>query len=271
MSNNDKLLRLLGVVTAEVDSSVLHAVADALDHLSYSGDTITRLSISDLAPNPASRDSLRQLLKLWVDAYPEVASASLAWAIRSACAANEYHRSSESLELVWTGPSHPTTHFRRTDQALYELIQEARKSILLTTFAAYKTPELDKALIAAVSRSVHVQMVVESSEISEGKILFGAFEGLRASIIDNASIYVWPMDKRPTDKHGKCGSLHAKCAVADQDTAFISSANLTGYALSLNMEMGILIKGGELPGQISNHFKSLVEEGILVAPSSKPS
>lgn len=29
--------------------------------------------------------------------------------------------------------------------------------------------------------------------------------------------------------------------------AFISSANLTEYALSLNMELGILVKGGNLP------------------------
>jgi phosphatidylserine/phosphatidylglycerophosphate/cardiolipin synthase-like enzyme len=33
--------------------------------------------------------------------------------------------------------------------------------------------------------------------------------------------------------------LHAKCAVADEAAAFISSANLTKYALNLNAQKGV--------------------------------
>jgi len=40
------------------------------------------------------------------------------------------------------------------------------------------------------------------------------------------------------------GSLHVKCAVADASVALISSANLTDYTMSLNMELGVLVKGG---------------------------
>lgn len=46
-------------------------------------------------------------------------------------------------------------------------------------------------------------------------------------------MYVWPLDKRPKDGAGRHGSLHAKCAVADEAAAFTSSANLTKYALNL--------------------------------------
>jgi len=43
----------------------------------------------------------------------------------------------------------------------------------------------------------------------------------------------------------------------------ISSANLTEYALSLNMEAGVLITGGEAPGKAERHLKRLAEMGVL--------
>jgi len=48
--------------------------------------------------------------------------------------------------------------------------------------------------------------------------------------------------------------LHAKLAVADGESLFISSANLTNAAMQLNMELGVLICGGELPAQVVKHF-----------------
>ena len=43
----------------------------------------------------------------------------------------------------------------------------------------------------------------------------------------------------------------------------ITSANLTEFALSLNMELGLLICGGELPGQVRQHFERLIGVGAL--------
>ena len=44
---------------------------------------------------------------------------------------------------------------------------------------------------------------------------------------------------------GRLGSLPAKVAVADGATLLISSANFTEYAMTLNMELGVLIRGSE--------------------------
>lgn len=63
------------------------------------------------------------------------------------------------------------------------------------------------------------------------------------------------------------GSLHAKCAIADKKHLFISSANLTEYALTLNMEMGLLVKSEDLARQVKEHIDSLIERGILVLAS----
>jgi phosphatidylserine/phosphatidylglycerophosphate/cardiolipin synthase-like enzyme len=73
-----------------------------------------------------------------------------------------------------------------------------------------------------------------------------------------------PPWQRPQNEQGHFGSLHVKCAVADDRTLFISSANLTEYALTLNMELGVLIQDGPLPADVNRHFEGLMEEGVLV-------
>jgi phosphatidylserine/phosphatidylglycerophosphate/cardiolipin synthase-like enzyme len=62
---------------------------------------------------------------------------------------------------------------------------------------------------------------------------------------------------------GKKGSLHVKCAVADGIRLYLSSANLTEFAMTLNMEMGILLEDKDLPFRIKNVFEDLISDGTL--------
>jgi cardiolipin synthase len=71
------------------------------------------------------------------------------------------------------------------------------------------------------------------------------------------------MAKRPKDSLGRYGSLHAKCAVVDSNLLFLSSANLTEFAFNLNMELGVLIKGGDPPRAVEMHFHALIATGCL--------
>jgi phosphatidylserine/phosphatidylglycerophosphate/cardiolipin synthase-like enzyme len=57
--------------------------------------------------------------------------------------------------------------------------------------------------------------------------------------------------------------MHAKAAVADCRVAFLSSANLTEAALERNMELGVLIRGGNLPVAIDRLIDALVESEEL--------
>jgi phosphatidylserine/phosphatidylglycerophosphate/cardiolipin synthase-like enzyme len=52
--------------------------------------------------------------------------------------------------------------------------------------------------------------------------------------------------------------------VADGHWLFLSSANLTEYAFTINMELGVLVTSGKLPGQVEEHFDRLVANGTLV-------
>ncbi|HUH39073.1 MAG TPA: phospholipase D-like domain-containing protein, partial [Spongiibacteraceae bacterium] len=60
------------------------------------------------------------------------------------------------------------------------------------------------------------------------------------------------------------GCVHAKVAVADDRLCFITSANLTSYAMEKNMEAGVLISGGEVPNLLGCHLKSLVEMKLIL-------
>jgi phosphatidylserine/phosphatidylglycerophosphate/cardiolipin synthase-like enzyme len=57
--------------------------------------------------------------------------------------------------------------------------------------------------------------------------------------------------------------MHIKAAVADSRVAFLTSANLTEAAFELNMELGVLICGGHIPGTIDRLVDSLLDSGAL--------
>lgn len=60
------------------------------------------------------------------------------------------------------------------------------------------------------------------------------------------------------------GALHVKCAVVDDEAAMISSAYLTEHAMNLNMELELLVRGGELPRSLAGHLRSLIQSRVLV-------
>jgi phosphatidylserine/phosphatidylglycerophosphate/cardiolipin synthase-like enzyme len=211
---------------------------------------------------PSARELLADLISFWMRKVPDLRPDQLAWAIQAAALADEERVRSQSVELVWTGPVADQTSLRRTEQALLEIINGARESLILMTFAAYKVPQVSDALLAAARRGVEILFIAESPDASGGKVSFAGFQALGEPLVRKSSLYIWPLEKRVVDTAGH-GALHAKCAVGDEDAAFISSANLTGHALTLNMELGVLIRGGELPRQTYRHLRELIQTGVL--------
>jgi phosphatidylserine/phosphatidylglycerophosphate/cardiolipin synthase-like enzyme len=57
--------------------------------------------------------------------------------------------------------------------------------------------------------------------------------------------------------------LHAKCIVVDGKTALVTSANPTPAAYTKNIEVGVVLRGGMIPGQIASHFASLISSKAL--------
>ena len=78
------------------------------------------------------------------------------------------------------------------------------------------------------------------------------------------TLYYWPQETgRARDPNGKVGILHVKCVVADGHWLFLSSANLTEYAFTINMELGVLITGGEHPLIVERQFDELIGDGLF--------
>lgn len=63
---------------------------------------------------------------------------------------------------------------------------------------------------------------------------------------------------------GSTAFMHAKTAIADEHTALVGSANLTGFAIAANIELGLLITGGPVPRRLARHFRSLMASAFLV-------
>lgn len=81
-------------------------------------------------------------------------------------------------------------------------------------------------------------------------------------ILPSIDIYVWSWEMKSKQGHFS-GAVHAKCAVADGELAFITSANLTSAAMERNMELGVLVKGGELPFELHRHLEALISTRII--------
>ena len=147
----------------------------------------------------------------------------------------------QNIELLWTGPS-PASQIpaRRIDQVLYDLISSANREILLVTFAAYKISRLTDGLVKALDRKVHVRLILEFEETSQGQLSMDALNAFPEVIRQRAQIYYWPLDKREQNAHGKPGKLHAKVAIID-DQVVLSSANLTDDGFNRNLELGALL------------------------------
>jgi len=258
-----ELLHRVAAAARAVPRPILEQFCEELERLPpQPGRSQTGAALRTV-PQHAARDILAELVSFWRRKSPAAAPGQVAWALRAASITDEQRVRSQSVELVWTGPVSGHAVLRRTEQALLEVIEGAERSLILMTFAAYKVPQISDALLAAARRGVEILFVAESPDASGGKVSFAGFQALDAPLTQRVRLYIWPQEKRPVDTAGHFGSLHDKCAVGDENALFISSANLTGHALLLNMELGTLIRGGDLPRQAAEHFRGLIKAGVL--------
>jgi phosphatidylserine/phosphatidylglycerophosphate/cardiolipin synthase-like enzyme len=217
----------------------------------------------NVVAQPNLGERLGKFLDFWQTHAPGVSSESVAMGMLTAARVETHHRDYQQLELVWTGPDSQIIPLRRTDQALLQLINEAQHTLHIVSFAVYRIQTITQALVKAARRNVAISIYLETPDASEGKVTFDTIGALGQEIAQHARIYVWPLEKRKLSADGKHGSLHAKIALADGRVMLVSSANLTEYAMTLNMEMGVLVRGGSLPGQVEKHLMRLSEEGMF--------
>jgi len=191
---------------------------------------------------------------------PILTPPELAAALRGASNTASMIENRESIEMVWTGPSTGLVPSRHTEQVLIEVIVSAQRRLFIVSFIAYDIETVVKALQNAVERNIRVDILLESSKSEGGKAYIDSISTFKDRI-PSANFYRWELDPRSSEEPN--GVVHAKCAVADGKMAFITSANLTTAAMERNMEMGVLIRGGNLPEKLDQHMAALVTTGII--------
>ena len=188
---------------------------------------------------------------------------ALSWVLSTSFTTYQRSRAEQHIELLWSGPS-PAKQIpaRRIDQALYDLIANAEREILMVTFAAAKIERLTGELWKAAKAGVKIRLVLEFEDSSEGQLSYDAMKAFPPALIHASEIYHWPVEKRERNQAGRPGKLHAKVAIVD-DIALVSSANLTDDAFNRNLEVGLLVKNAEFLATAKSYFESLIAAGTL--------
>ena len=154
-------------------------------------------------------------------------------------------RAENQISLVWTGPTTEAVGLRSTRSVLETLVANATGSLVLVSFASYDVADLTEALASAIARGVEVTLILETPDDPGAPLVIGSAHPF-APIKNTASFYRWPLETRETF-FAATARLHAKCIIADQSSALITSANLTSAGINDNIELGVLIEAGPLP------------------------
>ena len=172
-------------------------------------------------------------------------------------------RTRPTAEVVWTGPATPVVPVRQTEQVIFDLIERAERRLTVMSFGIFQVPRLIEGLEAALRRAVDVRIILGDRESDAVRAIDQQTCQLGKVVAANAPVYRWPPDRRLRDSGGRSGLMHVKAVVADSRIAFLTSANLTESALELNMELGVLLRGGPVPATIDTLVDSLLESGAL--------
>jgi cardiolipin synthase len=179
----------------------------------------------------------------------------LAGALAGAAATIRRSDAAQVVEVVWSGPTSDVDTSRLTAPAIIDIIEEAKRELLVVSYATHDQPQIAGALHAAAARGVDITLLLErNADNPSYTALKEAFPGL------DARRWSWSSTTRPPG-----ASLHAKLVIVDDHTAVVGSANLTGRAMDANLECGVLIRGGPQPRAIRNHLWSLFQAGVITA------
>lgn len=250
----EKILDAVSAVVCLVSPEKVLAIANRIRKADAS---LATGSLSSVVGTPAAAVVVDQLVDVW--RTTAVSAEELALMLLAASHAFTKAVNQQSTELVWTGPTTPFVSARRTEQALLQVINAATHSLFITSFVTYDVSTIVRALNEAAKRGVLISMLLELAQAQGGNVSINGIERMRV-LVPLARLFAWH-DK---DKSFHEGSVHAKVAVADTRLCFITSANLTGYAMEKNMEAGVLISGGDIPRMLNKHLQSLVDTRVIL-------
>ena len=171
----------------------------------------------------------------------------------------------QEAQLVITAPQPYGTELayrtrcRTTLGVLTQLMAQAKTHVIISApflqaGEGISSGALSVALHAALQRGVDVDIVSTGQGLQTVDT-----SGLQHQAKGRLRLFR-PQANITNERH--LGS-HAKFCLADQDNAYVGSANLTGPGLSGHLEMGLLVKG-EVARNIGTFWLYCLEVGLFV-------
>lgn len=175
-------------------------------------------------------------------------------------------------DLVWSGPEAPGLHARDTRRVYEELLGTAESEVWVSTYAYFDGPRA----FDVVARRMEALPNMKVTLLLNIQRKWGdttASEHLVRRFADRFWSKDWPGSQRPNvfydpralDLDGPGGVLHAKAVVTDEESVFVTSANLTEAALDRNIEMGVLIRDRVFALTICSYFQLLIDRRLLMS------
>lgn len=172
--------------------------------------------------------------------------------------------------LVITGPITAQTESLKTGARFIQVVEHAKKELMLATFALYQGDRILEPIHEAMTQvpGLEVNLILNvARKYGDRTQVDDLLEGARQEFAKN-----WPWQLRPVvwyfpeSLHMNAmdrASMHAKFVIADEERCFITSANFTEAAQKKNIEVGVELSNSHEPKTLSRYFKQLMSEGKL--------
>lgn len=173
-------------------------------------------------------------------------------------------------DLVWSGPDVPGVHARDTRRVYEELLGSAEQSVWVSSFAYFDGPKAFDVLsrrmdaVPGLQATLFLNIQRRRGDTTSASDLVRRFAdrfwGNDWPGTSRPSVYY---DPRSLELDGPAGVLHAKAVVTDEESVYITSANLTEAALDRNIELGLVVRDRALALSVTGHFRALIDHELL--------
>jgi phosphatidylserine/phosphatidylglycerophosphate/cardiolipin synthase-like enzyme len=175
------------------------------------------------------------------------------------------------LRLVMTAPDWLNQkEIRQTENVFRDLIYSATKSVwIVNPFFSFNSSQVSNLLNLLTLRlqqsDIFVRLLVRKAEPSGREWVLPALRKL-CGLLSSHQLQRLRAYSLDSDKGLARQTLHAKIIVRDELEAYVGSANWTESSLTNSIELGLLVEGVIVRGQIVPILQTLVEhsEPILL-------
>ncbi len=183
-------------------------------------------------------------------------------------------RVKDRVSWVWSGPSDALFPSRDTSVVVQELFKQARRSVVLMSYAfdrGDKARKVFEVLADRMAETTELQVTFCANlQPSHDKLEKPEEAVARFKAQFKSDVWPWATlpkvyyDPRSLNSQGKDrASLHAKCLIIDSEVALVSSANFTEAAHERNFEAGVLVRDSEAATELEEQVLRLIAKGVL--------